>query len=900
MWHTQRATLLGRASALALVLSGLSPIAALAQQASTGQAAPDSQTQVEEVIVTGIRASIAEALDTKRDAAVISDSISAQDIGKLPDQNVTETLSRIPGVQISRREGEGAKVNVRGIDLNKTELNGHNFVGASNNGDPNFQDFPSEILASVDVIKSPSADKIEGWLGALINLKTRRPLDVRDNLAAGRVQGVYADRSKKLGAKASAVFSDTFADDQVGVLVSGAYNRFSGRTDLFTNRGFTTLTGVPLTGPGAAAKFVFRPNRFESHVIDYVQERYGLTGTVQWRPSDAFTLTVDGFTQHSDTDRTRKTTQLIFPGTFNSATVLADGTVDSATVTGVTVRPIIFSAPSTTDADAVSFDADYRRGRAFAKLSGSLSSGKNNGGNDQGLENFLGVAGNDWVAVTRQIAGDTAQVSYRNLNGRMPDFNLATNYNASDPSQYEVFTIVDFTYRNKNTGKDARLDLGYEFEDGFFKAAKAGGRFERVAARQVVDTRNYTAAQLAAGDPTPATTLRADETAGLIYGGLRENFLSGISGAFPRTHLNGSFDVDQFRARFNAAIDQPATLAGLLDVEQTTYAGYGQLDFGHELGGVSLVGNVGLRYVATDRTSSGFDRVNNSVTPRDVDSSFNDWLPSFNLSILPTEKLTLRVAAAKVLARPPLSLTGVGINFNPSAGTGSAGNPELQPFEATQYDVSGEWYFAPASLLSVAGFYKDVAAFTSTTTTIEDHPEIVAPGISNSRYIISRPTNGKNGTIKGFEVNYYHALTFLPGPFDGLGVNVSFTRSIGETPNRDELTGKQLSLVNLSKTSYNVVGYYEKYGFNLRLAYNYRSSYLLAQQPASLGGSMYQDGRGQLDASVSYQLNDSIQFTLDALNLTGEPRMLYTGTKARFTTVSEDDRRIYFGVAAKF
>lgn len=887
-----------RAPAQGEVTPAQTPQSALADDTSP---AADAEAGVEDVVVTGIRASIAEALNTKRNAAVVLDSISAQDIGKLPDQNVSETLSRIPGVQISRREGEGAKINVRGIDLNRTLLNGHNFVGASNNGEPNFQDFPSEILGSVDIIKSPSAELAEGWLGAIINLKTRRPLDLGKTLIAGRAQGVYADKAEEFGGKVSGAFGTTLIDDKLGVLVSGTYNRFRGRTDLFSNRGYSQLTGVPLSGPGASAPRVFRPNRFEATVIEYDQKRYGVTGAIQWRPSDAFELMVDAFKQHSETDRTRFATQLVFPNTFTNTNVLADGTVDSATVNGVTVRPIIFDAPSETDAEALSFDAKFKQGGLTVKLAGSLSAGDNDGGNDQGLENFFGIAGNDFVPVVRQIAGNTASVTYSGLESRLsPDYALTTNYNFADLSQYEVFTIVDFNYRNRNRGKDANVDLIYEAGDGLIRALKAGARIERVTTRQSTDTRNYTAAQLAAGDPTPANSLRANETAGLVYSGTRGGLFSGQDGDFPRSVLGGSFDIDPFRSQFNAVIDQAATLAGQLNVQQTTKAGYGQVDFGGDVGGLEFAGNVGVRYIDTRRTSTGFDRAGAIVSPRSVRVGFEDWLPSFNFSLLPAERVTVRAAAAKVLARPPLSLTGVGINVIPTAGTGSAGNPLLRPFEADQYDVSAEWYFAPASLISVAGFYKNVSAFTTTITTIEDIPEIRAPGIDNTLYNISRPVNGTDGTIKGFEINYFHALTFLPEPFDGFGVNASFTRSTGRTPNRDALTGERLSLVNLSKTSYNLIGYYEKYGINARVAYNYRSGFLLTQQPASLGGSLFQRGRDQLDASVSYRLNSTFQVTLDALNLTRSVRSLYTGTRNRFTTATQDDRRFYFGVAATF
>ncbi|WP_164847371.1 TonB-dependent receptor [Sphingobium algorifonticola] len=880
---------------------------ALAQDTAGGDAAV-ATAQVPEagdIVVTGIRASIDDAIRVKRSASVILDSISAQDIGKLPDQNVSETLSRIPGVQITRVEGEGSKINVRGIDLNRTQYNGNNFVGASNNGDPNLSDFPSEILSSVDIIKSPSADLVEGWLGAIINLKTKRPLDLRKTLLAGRIQGSYADKADKLGAKGSAAFGDTFFNDRVGILISGTASRFSGRADGYSNRGFTRLTGVPLSGPGAGNTFVFRPNRFEEYVNLIDTDRYSLNGTLQWRPVDELTFTLDGLKSHSKTARRRFVNQLIFTNALTRTNVLADGTIDAATVGGVTVRPIVFDGPSVNDADAIAFKANYQKDRWTLNINASRSTGKSDGGNDAIAQDAISYPGNDFVVVTRQVAGNTASVTYDNLGSpHSPNYTVSTNYDINDVSQYEGFTVVDQSYPTDNSSKDADFDVQYDIDAGPLKAIKVGARIEEVSVFRNVNVRTYTAGQLAAGDPTPGTTLRANEIAGLTYSGMITDFFSGLDGSYPRSLLAGQFDVEDFRRRFGGVPSEADLVRGLAstsDVDQTTRAAFIRLDFGGDLGSMTYAGNVGVRQVNTKRTSSGFDQTGTtSVVARSVDSTFNNTLPSFNLSVNPNDRLSIRLAAAKVTARPQLSLTGVGITFQPTSGTGSAGNPRLAPFAATQYDISAEWYFAPASFISVAAFKKDVSAFTRTVQTIEDHPEVVAPGITNTLYTISRPVNGSDGRITGFEVNYYHALTFLPSPLDGLGINASFTRSNGKTPNVDELTGKTLSLPNLSRNSYNLVAYYEKYGLNLRLAYNYRSSYLLAQQTAALGGSLYQRGRGQLDASATYKLNDTFTLTLDGLNLTKSVRSLYTGTTNRLTTAWQDDRRIYFGVSATF
>ncbi|RYG75141.1 MAG: TonB-dependent receptor, partial [Alphaproteobacteria bacterium] len=277
--------------------------------------------------------------------------------------------------------------------------------------------------------------------------------------------------------------------------------------------------------------------------------------------------------------------------------------------------------------------------------------------------------------------------------------------------------------------------------------------------------------------------------------------------------------------------------------------------------------------------------------------------PNFNLIVRPSDKLTFRFAAAEVTARPDLSSTGVGVGLQPVSMTGSAGNPDLKPYAATQFDLTGEWYFAPASMFSVSLFKKNVAAFTRIVQFTELHPEApnnTLTGPASYTYLVSRPENGTDGKIDGIEVNYQHSLTFLPAPFDGLGFSVAYTYAKSTTPNVDALTGKRLPIPNASKNSLSAVAYYEKGPFSARVAYTYRSSYLVQQQAASAGGSLYADGRGQLDASASFKLNENFRLTIDAVNLGRDINSFYVNDRTRLFSSFQNDRRIYVGAAATF
>jgi TonB-dependent receptor len=258
------------------------------------------------------------------------------------------------------------------------------------------------------------------------------------------------------------------------------------------------------------------------------------------------------------------------------------------------------------------------------------------------------------------------------------------------------------------------------------------------------------------------------------------------------------------------------------------------------------------------------------------------------------------LGAAKVTARPPLNLTSVAVALSLVSGTGSAGNPDLKPFEATQYDVSVEWYFAPASMVSLALFKKDVSAFTRIIQVSENHPEAPNNTTGSTTYLVNRPVNGESGSIKGFEVNYQHALTFLPAPLDGLGYQLTYTHSDSRTPNVDQLTGATLPLPLSSKHSANAILYYEKGGFSTRVAYNYRSSFLVAQQGSASGGSLFANGRGQWDVSASYDVTKQIKLTFAAVNIGKDVNSYYVGTRNRIYNSYLDDSRFYVGVAATF
>jgi TonB-dependent receptor len=290
-----------------------------------------------------------------------------------------------------------------------------------------------------------------------------------------------------------------------------------------------------------------------------------------------------------------------------------------------------------------------------------------------------------------------------------------------------------------------------------------------------------------------------------------------------------------------------------------------------------------------------------TITPTELTKTFSNWLPSGNIAFSLRDDLLLRFAASKVVARPALRDVAPGITVSLTNFTAAAGTPDLKPIEANQYDATLEWYLADASLLSLALYRKDISTFVIPTTSTElldgYPPTAVNP---SGLFQVSRPRNGTGGKVQGVEVGYQHAFRFLPAPFDGLGVVANYTYADSSTPIADPLGGPTLPLSNLSRNSYNAIGYYENNLFTVRVAYTYRSRFLASLDSATLGGARYEDSYGQLDASASVSLTKSVKLTLDAINLNKAIERQYNGTVSRLTSSSVNDTRYELGVAATF
>lgn len=890
----------------ASVSVGLIPVAVQADTSALGaqvasppeqSAEPPAEAEGQDIVVTGIRASLQQSINTKRAAGNIVDVITAQDIGKLPDQNVAESMSRITGVQITRREGDGSNFTVRGISQNRLEINGRTFLGPGAGGSASLESVSPEIISSIIVAKSPTADMPEGALGATVNLQTKRPLDLDDLVVSGRVQGAYTDQADHLGYRGSALVSKNFGDT-FGILASAAYSNIHTRGQSFDTGGWTRTGGIDGNGDGVNDPGLFRPNRFMARIFDREEERLTLNSSVQFRPTERWEIILDGTYTRLKRERQSANYQILFNDNDAGAVADEDGTVVSGTFNNVTVRPLVYDEPTEFKSTNLGFSTKYDGDIVTVKADASYSKGR---GTDGG-------PGASFTYVVVPQAGRTASATYDfSKSNPVPDLSLASNFDVNDPGQYQLASIFENDFITDNTGYDARLDFTIRTDFGPLKSVEVGGRFEKIQFYSEAPQNIPTAASLLArGDRNGDGILSVDELPGLVYDNRQGSFFPGASGDFPRDILSGGVDKEAARDAFGLPLPRADTIpfgrVSIKDVDQDTLALYAKGNFAGDLGAMPITGNAGVRYVTFDRISSGFL---SDTQPTSSKSVFDYWLPSANASLDIRDNLTFRLAAAKVVARP--SLSDVGVSFVPLfvSRTGSRGNPSLRPFEATQYDATLEWYFAPSSALTLAGFYKNVDSFTINQTQSE-----LIPGISDQLdpstgqpygpFQITQPVNGESGTIKGVEVAYQQSLRFLPAPFNNLGIQANYTYVDSETPLIDEATQASLPLPGLSKHSYNLIGFYEDDTVSVRVAYIYRSSYLLGQGSAAAGGSSYVDGRGQLDASGQLNLTKNIRLTVEAINLTRSIDRQYLQTQLRLLNSAREDRRIFFGVAATF
>lgn len=876
-----------RRSVMALSVATLLSAQAYAQDATTTAApAQDSTTQqLDTVQVTGTRSSVTKAQLVKQNAEQIVDSIVAEDIGKLPDNNVAEALQRISGIQISRNYGEGSSIAIRGLTQVRTELNGRDIFTANDGRGLSFEDVSAELLGGVNVYKNPSADMIEGGLGGTVDLRTRLPFDYDGRKIAGSVQYNYYDLADDGKPAFSGLFSDRWQTGigEIGLLVNYSQQKSPFRQDTISIEPWYTQTDLP----GYVGQEVSVPHG--AGINTTVGERERKTGAfaMQWRPNDA----VEVYTQvlRSEYDFSWHDYSFFALTGQNNMQGLPGIEVNNRNefVNGSFQNVPTESNTSLTERHSVT--TDYSLGAKWTvneKLTLSTDF--------QYVD--ATTTGTRYILSTGQATSPQFNVDFR---GDLPRLSVTDSSGAegylADVNNYSGWRYhLDNKDDNKGTEFAWRSDMDLAFDSDFVRSFKAGVRYTDRDAETKGNIYRFMCINNCAGAP-----FSQYPSVGVVTNPITD-FFRGESHAFGPTLTASDAAVanyEQTLATFGAS---PLEFSPNNINAQTekTYAAYGVLRFGVDSDSIPFDGNIGVRVVRTEVGSTGVrtgtDGEGGGLIPVDAQQTYTDVLPSLNLRWMLSDTLQWRFAASRGISRPTfdrlnpnLSLS-TGTSNGASTFTGRAGNPDLEPVKADQFDTALEWYFGQGSMMYGTLFYKKVEGFIADSVFNEVYDGRV--------WQITRPVNGDAGKIRGAELGYTQFFDFLPGWLSGFGLQTNYTYVDSEAPSptATDTNGQALTvpLEGLSKNSYNAILSYETSRFQGRVAYNWRSDWLVTTAGNGTGNlPVYNKGFGQLDASLRFNINDVWSISLDGVNLLDTRRESYLGTESRYRDFVINDRR---------
>ncbi|AHE56236.1 TonB-dependent receptor [Sphingomonas sanxanigenens] len=893
----------------------LAPVAAFAQQtdpATEDSAAAAPEAPPEDIVVTGIRGALQGAISQKRDADRVQEVLAAEDLGKLPEASIAESLARLPGISTNRDRGNGTQISIRGLGPNlvNTLLNGREIVSAESSRNIRYEQFPAELLNGASIYKSPTAAQVEGAIAGQVDLRTVKPLDYKGRSVSVNVRGIFSTEADRVqdadpfGYVASISYVGRISDT-LGFAVGYSGRKqavATTRTNIFRYAGsFTDFdgdglgqNGLPITPDSPNNQGDGIPFGFEALARGGNDERHGAVGVLQWRPSSAFELNADFFYSRVSFDETQRGFRV---ENLPFGNVLSDPVVTNGYVTGIT----------TTNA-GTDFGQVVRGVNESFFFKDNLYAGGLNGRYEAGGWEVLGDVGysttdrrQQFLTLRTEPFGVTPTTRFQSFRGRAPIMTIDTDL--TNPSLYR---IADFQIPENGGGAplindelwsasfDVKRELG-----GFFKNIQFGGRYTD-RSKDYTQRTQFGFIDPAQRVPVPADLLNPDFQFGGEYGSLPGALSIDIPAAFERFFGEVNPTESFFDQRFSWVVGEK------------TYAGYGQLNLDGELFGIPLLGNAGLRVIRTetisrsteiDQTQQPDGSVIDVANPIAVRNQFTDWLPNLNLTFQPTDQLQLRLGFSKALSRAPLDDLNAGsgvFTFN-GVPQGFGGNPLLEPFRATQYDATVEWYLNRDTAITLAGFYKDLDTFIVQQVTAVTVPDPAGgPALEGT---FRQPVNGQGGSIKGFELSAQTVFSFLPSPFDGLGVfaNYSYTDSSISVTENDNAIGS-IPLPGLSKHVANLVAYYSKAGLEARVGYRYRSSY--ATELGDTDRILFTAPEGVLDMQISYEFPEStplagVQVMFQGNNLTNEPFETYYGDRNLQGRYEKFGTRYLFGIGFK-
>ncbi|WP_069337558.1 TonB-dependent receptor [Sphingobium yanoikuyae] len=945
-----RAALFAASAFGALGLAQAAAAQDTAAPAETAAAPQDSETA--DIVVTGIRASLESATNAKKNAVAFGDSIFAEDIGKLPATNLAETLNRMPGVRLNRDiNGEGTQVAIRGLGPSFTRvlLNGSQLQvasdGGTNGGSANrevdLDFFPSELFTRLDLAKSPSPSTLEGGIAGTVNLRNARPFDKEGTHVTVVAQGQYTDNNDKFSPRGAIVASHT--TDTFGILVGVAGVKTKTRVDGFESVGWTDgnlgtgdaggnnfswASVVPNnTGHGLVAgqpvdvvatsgltrdqlSTALIPRLGRKSLTEGDRSRISALASLEWRPSDELHFALDGIWAKSKRDYSKVNMNwqvrnsgpgtsaqstggmvpidltvddngVVTSGTFANSSYFLEASLFKQTTKFWNVNPSVSWQP--TEDLKVDLSANWSKSRFFREQP-------------------------TWAFQTTPQSG--VETYYDNTGGDYPS--ITSNLDLNDPNNgsWQWYRQNIQLVRRKTETKGAHLDVTYG--DDMFNV-KVGGAYDQ-ATRSIRAYDNSTAYQLsvcgtgctgATGTvPTSAIAqyLRSSSTAGFIV---------------------PDFDALKQATNYASYRDSAPEARGAVtggatgDMDEKVWGAYFELNGVTTIAGRDLHINTGMRYAHTDQLVVGPSQVGTAIVDITSSSTYENFLPSINLTYDVADNVKLRASASRTMTRPDAGAILPGITFSdPSALTATAGNPNLKPYTSDNYDLGGEIYTGGIGYVGVSLFMKNIQGFTVTTSeqvafgslnipfdslistqqnALNDRSLQTGIPVAQLPITVNRPVNLRDLKIKGIEATWVQPLDFL---VKGLGFSANGTYL-------KQSSSSGLVATGVSPWSYNLQGFYENGGLSVSVNYVWNDEAIAVNGPQNgiNGADLKSDARGQLDMSAGYQLpffNKALRLTLDVLNITDEPiRTTFEYSNAAYS-VYYPGRTVLAGIRANF
>ncbi len=911
---------------------------------------PGAAGELEEIVVTGIRGSLQRSLDIKREASGVVDVITSEDIGKFPDSNVAASLQRVPGVSIQRSgtRGEPTGITVRGFggDFNETLYDGRRISTASGGRSVDFSTVGADFVGAMHVMKTPDITLSSSSIGATVNILYPKPFDQLGTRFVTSASGTMQDEASDITPTVGALFSTTFANDTMGLLVDGIYTERA--TD--TNRVF--VSGWEGSDELAACQMTATCTSDElaaGDIVGWWQQQYGaeqsqvtderIDGRIafQWRPSDNTLLTID-----DNYSRQKVTTETYgFALWFNrpdlrNITLDENGTVIDYIQPGtpMDLNASINTVQLKTNQVGVNFKIDASENLHFDIDASYAKSWQNpDGERNDGAD--IGYGGTLGTALGVRVSGDSSDT--------LPQ--LTTYGPSGDPSRYldpsviGSHVLVRMQQENTDTIKqgrftatweqdDLKLDLGVSYLDdnftlqnsntfanNFWQAYSGYGAPSGRSSGVVVPESLYRGT-ISTGGFIPGFSGGGALPPELLVYNPRDlyAFLEGLGNPQAQT-------IDGFNygcCDYTGSLDLQLDPGSIQDITEKTFAAFIRANFNTEIGDMPFHFSAGVRNERTDVTSSGQGRVpilleQSEADPTLLTTTFSDTqpittksdysflLPSLSTKLEVTPEVHLRFAASRTLTRPAINFLTPVLNVGslPRVGalTATGGNPALKPYLSDNFDFAVEWYYQQNSYAAANYFIKDVTNFIVQGTQRQSINDVIDPTTGKvAEYTVAQRVNGPDATIDGFEFAWQHVFGDT-----GFGFNANITLVDTNRPyDRTDISQSGFAVTGLADSA-NFVGFYDKNGFEVRVAANWRDEYLLQfgqnQNNSKFGAEpTFVNSSLQIDVSTSYQLTEQINVFFEALNVTNDTMSTHGRFDNQLLDVFAYGRRYALGV----